>query len=236
MIYLYAITGPLDPAELDGCEGLGSTEVSALEVGELTAVFSPVPVAAVKLDESSILQHERVLDRLMERRTVLPVRFGTTFSDHGSLTAELERRSATLREDLSRLDGKVELGIRILRPPPAAGAGGDAAPAPSTGRDYILGKVKEHQGRALQAESARRELEPLHERLRDLAVDARTRWSVDPATPLVASYLVAKSDIELFRDQSSRLEGEFPGVQVFLTGPWPPYNFVGGTDDESVHP
>jgi hypothetical protein len=226
MIYLYAITHDLEPDELGGLSGLGTAPLDAATVKGLTAVFNEVSSDVVRLDETTMWRHERVIEALMQRHPVLPVRFGTTFSDPGALSAALDDRSAALRASLRTVAGKVELGVRAIR----EGAPEDdpSAPeaAPTTGRDYILNKVREHRRREVGAAEARRALEPLHHELERLSSDARARWSVSPETLLAAAYLVGEDRVQDFRAAVDRAEKESRYVRIFCTGPWPPYNFV----------
>jgi hypothetical protein len=224
MIYLYAITHDLEPDELGGLSGLGTAPLDAATVEGLTAVFNEVSSDVVRLDEPTMWRHERVIEALMQRHPVLPVRFGTTFSDPGALSAALEDRHPALRGSLEKVAGKVELGVRAIR----EGAPEDdpAAPEATTGRDYILNRVREHRRREAGAAEARRALEPLHHELERLSSEARARWSVSPETLLAAAYLVVEDRVEDFRTAVDRAEKDSRDVRIFCTGPWPPYNFV----------
>jgi Gas vesicle synthesis protein GvpL/GvpF len=226
MIYLYAITQDLELDELGGLSGLGTAPLDAATVEGLTAVFNEVSSDVVRVDETTLWRHERVIEALMQRRPVLPVRFGTTFSDPGALSTALTDRRPALKASLEQVAGKVELGVRAIR----EGAHDDDPAAseatPATGRDYILNRVREHRRREAGAAEARRTLEPLHHELERLSTDARTRWSVSPETLLAAAYLVDEDRVEDFRSAVDRAEKKTRDVRIFCTGPWPPYNFV----------
>jgi hypothetical protein len=47
-----------------------------------------------------------------------------------------------------------------------------------------------------------------------------------PPAILAASYLVSDDEVETFREQARKLAEPIKEVQCFVTGPWPPYNFV----------
>jgi hypothetical protein len=226
MIYLYAITHDLELDELGGLSGLGTAPLDAATVEGLTAVFNEVSSDVVRLDETTMWRHERVIEALMQRHPVLPVRFGTTFSNPGALSAALDERRAALRVSLQKVAGKVELGVRAIREGSHEDDPGAIETTPTTGRDYILGRVREHRRREAGAAEARRTLEPLHHELEGLSSDARARWSVSPETLLAAAYLVDEDRVEDFRTAVDRAEKESPDVRIFCTGPWPPYNFV----------
>jgi hypothetical protein len=232
MIYLYAITNDLELDELGGLSGLGTAPLDAATVEGLTAVFNEVSSDVVRLDEATLWQHERVIEALMERHTVLPVRFGTTFSDPGALSTALDDRRSALRASLQKVAGKVELGVRVIGEGLLEDDPVGRETTPTTGRDYILGRVREHSRRAAGAAEARRTLEPLHRELEHLSSDARARWSVSPETLLAAAYLVDEERVEDFRAAVDRAEKQRRDVRIFCTGPWPPYNFVDFQGDD----
>jgi hypothetical protein len=66
-----------------------------------------------------VLAHERVLEAIMERGPVLPLRFGTELESEDELAAVLAERRDELARGLERVRGRVELGLRVLPAPPA---------------------------------------------------------------------------------------------------------------------
>jgi hypothetical protein len=226
MIYLYAITHDLELDELSGLSGLGTAPLDAAAVEGLTAVFNEVSSDVVRLDETTMWRHERVIEALMERHPVLPVRFGTTFSDPEALSVALADRRSALGASLEKVAGKVELGVRAIREGSPEDDPGTIETTPTTGRDYILNRVREHRLREAGAAEARRTLQPLHHELERLSSDVRARWSVSPDTLLAAAYLVDEDRVEDFRMAVDRAGKERRDVRIFCTGPWPPYNFV----------
>jgi Gas vesicle synthesis protein GvpL/GvpF len=115
----------------------------------------------------------------------------------------------------------VELGVRAVAPTHEA-AGSDAAgasAASTSGREYVLGKLRERR-RTEQAAAA------LHEPLAAFAAGAR-RWRVRaPGEVLRAAYLVDRAAVPGFRAGVERLQRRHPGTAILCTGPWPPYSFV----------
>jgi hypothetical protein len=62
------------------------------------------------------------------------------------------------------------------------------------------------------------------------ALPTSVAGAAEPARPLVlkAVFLVAESSFDAFRDELSRLAGEYRplGFEWEFTGPWPAYHFV----------
>ncbi len=79
MIYVYAITDPLD---LDvGASGLQDAPLELVEQSGIAGVFSAHEQLEIKPDPDLLWAHERVIDHLLERAAVLPLRFGTVLRD-----------------------------------------------------------------------------------------------------------------------------------------------------------
>lgn len=102
--------------------GVSGSAVRALAHGGLAALVSDLP-ENVALDDvwqdaervtSLALDHHRVLQRLVEDHTVLPLRFGAMFSDDGAVLAALLEHRHLLAQALERLDGAREWGLKIF--------------------------------------------------------------------------------------------------------------------------
>ena len=66
------------------------------------------------LVKDMVLDHHRVLQSIIDRCTVLPLRFGAVFASDGSVEAALEEHRAALCEALERVDGACEWGIKLF--------------------------------------------------------------------------------------------------------------------------
>ncbi len=86
-----------------------------------------------------VLTHDRVIRELFEQTTVLPLRFGTSFSSQAILLNHIEVHNREYREKLENIQGKTEYSLRLVPQtflePVRATVGG--------GRDYFLAK-KQH--------------------------------------------------------------------------------------------
>jgi hypothetical protein len=155
------------------------------------------------------------------------------------------REHPEFTETLSRLAGKVELGVkaffdRAVFRARVAEERGIEAEAPASGRAYMQQKQLEREldeaARTFVAECARAS----HDSLAATADDGR----INPAQPfaaaranqemlLNAAYLVLSADEQRFVDVLDSLRERYAlqGVTYELTGPWPPYNFVGERDE-----
>jgi gas vesicle protein GvpL/GvpF len=199
--------------------GLAQAPLDGVREGALLAVISRHvhPPGEPALD--ALWVHERVVERIMADRAVLPMRFGSKFPDDDALRTVLARRQTELLATLDRVRGRVEVGLRAMQPPGAEVDTPEVEAA--TGREYLEAKLR--NGRRIERAAA-----TLHEPLTGLAVEASRQPARSPDELLRASYLVETPDLARFRGAVERLQRANPDVAILCTGPWPPYSFVAG--------
>jgi hypothetical protein len=193
--------------------GLAQAPLDGVREGELLAVISrhARPPGEPALD--ALWVHERVVERIMADRAVLPMRFGSKLAGEDALREVLDARQEEFMAALDRVRGRVEVGVRAMRPLDPPAAAGLAAPA--TGREYLEAKLGNE-----------REVAMLHEPLARLAVAVSRQPARGADELLRASYLIEKPALGLFQSAVERLQRAYPGIAILCTGPWPPYSFV----------
>ena len=196
MIELYAITDDPAPPE---------PPLRAVRSDGLTALCAPAEQR--ELTAEVLWEHEAVVEALMEKRDLLPMRFGTLVEDDEAAARAIEDRHEELRRSLDRVRGAVELAVRAEAKAPK-----DLTLEATTGAEYIRAK-------AHRTEAARL----LHEPLAFLARES----VVQPGPELLrAAYLVDREAVESFVGLVRRLQETHDGLRVLCTGPWPPYSFA----------
>jgi hypothetical protein len=224
MIWVYAVCErpELPPPRR---RGLAQAPLEGVIEGQLLAVVTKHVHAPGEPALDALWAHERVVERLMAERAVLPMRFGTKLPDAAALRAALAARYDALRAALDGVRGRVELGVRAMELAGEDGAAATGAQLPAhrapatTGREYLLAKLA-YESRIGQTAAA------LHEPLMELAVDARRRAAQGANELLRASYLVDRDTVPRFRATVERLQRQHPRVALLCTGPWPPYSFI----------
>jgi Gas vesicle synthesis protein GvpL/GvpF len=202
--------------------GLAQAPLDGVRHGALLAVISRHvhPPGDPALD--ALWVHERVVERIMADRAVLPMRFGTRLPDDDAMAEVLASRQQEFLAALDRVRGRVEVGVRAMQPqpvgpePPAL----PVVPVAMSGREYVEAKLR--NGRRTDHEAA-----ALHEPLAKLAVAVSRRAAQAPDELLRASYLVETANLARFRGTVERLQRAHEEVAILCTGPWPPYSFVG---------
>jgi hypothetical protein len=213
MIHLYAVVRGL--AELPDSSGIGDSALERLEVEGFEVVFGDVGAELMQATEEAVIRHALVVEELLAcSDAVLPGRLGRGFSDVDELAQSVRAQADRLERALRRVEGCVELGLRVLEP---------ATESPSAvgqnGADYLTGRL------ARKRELERRALE-LHEPLSRVAQASARREGRLPGEVLEAAYLLPADDVDRFRDELSRLERSQNGLDFVCTGPWPPYTFA----------
>lgn len=200
-----------------GLTGLAEHPLRALRHRELAALVGECrgPVAAT---HAALWRFEQTIERLMDDRTVLPARFGTTLPDAGAVEQWLAGRHDRLADGLRRVSGAVELGVRA-----GWAEDGTAAPNPPSGAnpgtEYLLGRL-DRRRRAGQI------ADEIDAAVGALARQRSRRILARPEIPVSAAYLVARPRVEEFLARCHSLQERIAQVRLVCTGPWPPYSFV----------
>jgi hypothetical protein len=172
---------------------------------------------------ANLSAYERILEQLMEQGAILPARFGSRLADDAAARSALMSDAPHLKPALDRIRGAVELGVRAEPPgsedsraTPDPGRGPGTAP----GTAYLQALAE----RDRLARDVLRRLEPLE------AVARSTRLGLggSPSLPVRAAFLVDRARVGEFATVAARLAEEHTDLAIAVTGPWPPYSFVGG--------
>jgi len=244
--YLYGVVRA-DAEPPHGAQAVDSgDEVTVLPEGRVAALASRVSL--VEFDEEALPQrladaewleekiraHEQVLEAALAAGPVVPCRFCTVYRGEDELRRFVAEREGELAEGLDRLDGRVELGVKaFVDPARFTSELQEAAAQATSGRAYLEARREEQR---LGAELVRFQNEladGLHERLHaaaeegvTLPLQSREVSGRDREMLFNGAYLVG--DRERFEEElaEAALEVRENGVELELTGPWPPYNFV----------
>ncbi|WP_079159367.1 GvpL/GvpF family gas vesicle protein [Streptomyces griseus] len=257
--YVYAVgrTGtPLDTAP-DGRPGLEDGPLRTVAGGGLVAVVSTVPSASydsagiasrmADLDALEVLArtHHSVVEFASAHATVLPMRLATVYVDDARVRSMLEEREPEFGALLARLEGHVEMGVKVYADPrsaatPAPAGGGPGSGQPSSpGRAYLQQRRAQRQNHRDAYRAAGAVAAGIPARVEGLA---EARVSHRPQQGELAraagenianeAYLVRASQEEEFRRALHGVADGFPGVEVEVTGPWAPYSFATPPESE----
>jgi len=236
--YIYCVTRS-DAAAGLVATGIDDLPVSYVAVNGLAAVVSPSEVKRYRLNRQYTVAHETVIEKTMVLGTVLPVRFGTVAENENLIRRKLlTQRAADLTQNLQEMDGKVEMGVKVLWNTERIYADileRDSAihnlrdrlaglPPEETHYDRIqLGKMVEDALAARKVDDA----DWIMERLAPYALDVRRNDVYGDTMVLNASLLIeAAREAELDAALQSVDQALTGFVTIKYVGPLPPFNFV----------
>jgi signal transduction histidine kinase len=113
--YVYGVV----PAVLaaPSLRGIRGKRVKKVVFDEIAAIVSDVPAGGgeLRVEKEDLMGHSRVLEKVLERGAVIPLRFGTVMADSEAVREELlERFHDGLATQLEQLEGRVEVHLRTV--------------------------------------------------------------------------------------------------------------------------
>ena len=161
----------------------------------------------------------------MKAHTVLPMRFPTVFSGRQAILTMMAAHYDSFQNNLLRLRGRVEFGVRVLWPETTIEAQRRDARAMS-GTRYMQERYRLHRRRRTLQERAVQFNRALDASLSERASAKKVRNLVTDALVFDGVYLVDNAEEDSFRRAFADVRKDDPGLKYLLSGPWPPYNFV----------
>jgi len=189
------------------------------------------------------IEHEKVVERLMQTHAVAPMRFPTIFGSGEAILAMLERHYSGFQDDLRRLRDRVEFGVRVLWPASsdfglrtsdcgfvsldqsAIRLGGSLG-SETPGKLYMQERYRRHKHHQMLSDRAARFGRKLDAALSASAGEKRLRGFATDRFVFDGIYLVDKNRQVCFRGAFVDARSSEPGFRYLFSGPWPPYDFV----------
>jgi hypothetical protein len=188
-------------ALLDGVDTTSlAAETSVVPVRDLGAVAAPAPYQRQNPDERDLERHAAVLSTVAERFAVAPAPVGPVFRDRAALVRWMELHYHALHETLAYLDGRTVARVHIVKRDPASTIEGAALAARAA--DVL---------KNLRAQAA-----------------AMVPLKTEQLTGIVLSgaFLVERDKWGAFTSAVGAAGAAHPDLDIRMTGPWPPYDFV----------
>ncbi|HEX6940450.1 MAG TPA: GvpL/GvpF family gas vesicle protein [Longimicrobiales bacterium] len=194
-LYLYGVVRGVGRRAGQFVRGLGAGFLR-VPYRDLVAIGRAAAYDVPALETPELLAHQRTVESIMRRGTILPAPPGVVFRGRRPLLRFLEDQYLALEEGLSFLEGHWELRLHIAAAEPN-GEGGEL----------------ERSAMQTYAELRRyaRAAVPFPRRERFL---------------LSAAFLVDRTGWIEFVERAEDLGAAHAGLALDVTGPWPPYDFV----------
>jgi len=239
--YIYGIIMHAGPVDF-GPIGIGKRAdlVYGINYNNITAVVSNSPIIQYQARRVNMIAHQKVLEEVMKRFTVLPVRF-STISEHNDDTGILrilEKDYKKFSELLLQMDGKKELGLKVLAQETAIYESimekYDAIRSfkeklinlPADKTHYQRMKIGE-----MVAEALKKEIEAYKNNilsvLNPLSEDVKVNDNYGDMMILNAAFLIKNTSESAFDKVVDDLDEKYGKFMMFkYVGTLPPYNFV----------
>ena len=223
-----------------------SNGVYSISYQDIAAVISDSPIKKYPISRENTIAHQKVLEELMKDFTILPVKFGTVASAEERVSTNerirekvLKARYEELKELLSKMDNKIELGLKAFWVDMKIVFGEivdensqikklrqKLASKPITqpfGEKATLGEMVKN---ALERKKAKEEKDIL-DVLKKTCVDWRGNKVFGDRMITNSSFLVEKSKVEEFDRLVEKIDTTYNGrIKFKYVGPVPPINFV----------
>lgn len=230
----HASAAAIDPRYPVGevCEGELKAIVSSVEIQAFSRAAMERHLQEPQWVEARVRAHDAVVKQAMAGGAVIPCRFCTILRGPQEVRRLLTEHREQITATLDLLAGKQEWGVKLYHS--GQGGGRLAAGDPeSTGKAYLRRKGDEVRTQQEEAGLARERATAVFEKLAALAAEATLLPSrngkggeLGRRLLLNGAFLLADEAVQAFERAARELGGADEGIEVELTGPWPPYNFV----------
>ncbi len=225
---VYAILAADDLSRTEPGSGLEGAPVMFVVEGKLAAACSSVAIDLFSPSASQAIAYAQVVNRLHQQSNILPLRLGCVLTESAAVSELLRVRCLEFTSLLSKVDGCVEMGVRVL---PSTVEDSYNTPncqmaSVPSGKAYLLAKQQQLTAR----EQRRHQASEIGSALQRACTSATVYFRADevPAdarAPFGFGFLVRRSDLSRFHEAFQSFKAKSKD-RLLLTGPWPPYSFV----------
>jgi hypothetical protein len=259
-VWVYAVAQQVPAACLSQLTGVAGEPVRVIDGVGLAAVAGDVRLAEYgeaalrrNLEDldwlgSTARAHHQVIDTVARQVPIVPMRLATVYRDDANVAAVLAERGRDFRTALERTGRRREWGVKVYaarssdqeaETDPAPAEGGVAAEG--SGAQYLRRKRKQLSARQDARQASLSSADAIHAELCRLSAGARLHPPQAPELTgstaqmiLNGAYLLDAGQGDELASAVRALAGQYPAVQIELTGPWPPYSFTGITTAEQA--
>jgi len=225
---------------LNSLKGVMEADLLAVEYHNISAIISDVTEKQLIANKQRAMEFALVIDKLAQKYTLLPMRFGSMMDSADSVMEMLERNEVEIEDNLKKVKNKWEFGLKViydrekLKEELAAKQDNDkltlAKPEISSNNSvystYILNKLKEHRAEEQILSFVDSILAEIRSHLQELKAVDKCKKMTNDTTLIDAVFLLDKKKKKEVVNLVKDLQQKYLQLNFLLTGPWPPYNFV----------
>ena len=213
---------------MENLKGIGDAQTFGYPSGEFAVIVSEyVPVD--DLGQKALLQHAHVVSECFKHTTVLPFRFGTVFDTDDALRRAVRLNRKAFTESVSRLKGKAEMHLKLLIKDGSLRQALEEIELPLTVGSEYLSKLREKASRQRERQTKARALSvQVHKIFDPLEQDVCCRKVQTGGMLIDIAHLIEHKQVEKYQNRYQMATRHLPGIEVVMSGPWPPYHFIPG--------
>ena len=188
-------------ALLDGGNlGLQRDGIEVVSVRDLGALVTPASYHRMEPEDRDFDRHAGVLEGVAKHHPVAPAPVGTVFKGRDTIVRWLELHYHALHEALTFLDGRMVVRVHVVR---------RETKLPGIGSDLAAAAADVFKMLRTQAAAV---------------VPLKTEYLT--GIVLSGAFLVERERLDSFTSAVAEAGQNHHQLDVQLTGPWPPYDFV----------
>ena len=215
------------PLTIENLTGIRGKQVFSCACGDLAVVVSDF-AEGEQIDQSAARDHARVISECFRAATVLPFRFGTVFATDQALRRAVRVNRRLFMEEVGRLRGKAEMHIKVtVKDGSLREAFTEVALPQSVGSEY-LSCLRQNAVRYRERQTKARALSvQVNKMFSPLQEEVSCRKADDGAMQLDIAHLIEHKNLQKYQNKLQLAARQLKDCDVALSGPWPPYHFVG---------
>lgn len=221
--YCIVSAGHAPPVGLHGIDGVAVREIDVADLAVWTSSHSTPPAATL----DGVRAHGAVVAAAMDRTcTPVPIRFGQWLETESALAERVGTEHTRWSALLARFTGRAEYGTTVVRHAEQA-ARDVRAEAALTGTAYMQKLARRQAETATRRQLAEEIAAVIARRLGGLDVEVHVEAPAEGALLTRLAHLVAWADVDAYHVVMQEFSASRRDLVVQLTGPWPPWSFVG---------
>jgi hypothetical protein len=212
------------PFLIESLKGINGAAVRGFPCGEFVVIVSEIEQTP-SLTQQSIMEHAYTVSECFKLATLLPFKFGTVFDSDEALRQAVRNNKKTFAESIAKLRGKSEMHIKVMVREGMMLAG-VLAPLPHKAGGEYLAHLQEQASRDRERQSRARALTLQVSKLLSPLQEEVSCKKVDSGILLDIAHLIDSTGVAKYQTRYSNALRQFKGVEITLSGPWPPFHFM----------
>jgi len=214
------------PFLIESLKGVNASPVRGFPCGEFVVIVSEIEHGQ-PLTQQSAMQHARIVSECFKVATLLPFKFGTVFESDEALRQAIRNNKKTFADCIAKLRGKSEMHIKLTVHEGATIAEVLPLLPHKAGGEYLT-KLREQASRDRERQSRARALTVQVSKLLSPLQEEVSCKKMDCGIVLDIAHLIESDGVEKYQNRYSSALRQFKGVEISISGPYPPYHFMPG--------